>query len=320
MEHYVTLFDSLFLPQGIALHRSLQRHAGAHKLWVLCVDTTAFEVLGRLALPNVEPILVESIESDALRAARKERSRAEYCWTLTPHSIQVVLARDPAIRRVTYLDADFAFLKPPTPIFEELEASGKAVLITDHAYAPDYDQSASSGRFCVQFVTFTRGAGEEVARWWADRCIEWCYARFEDGKFGDQKYLDEWPNRFGDKVHVLQKLDLILTPWNATRFPYGPAVAYHFHNLRLLRGRRVMLVRGYDVPKTTQNAIYQPYLRDLAEAVAMLERAGHVVRPQGKKPNVFIQVGILIRKLGRALARVRPVTTARLPMAQGESR
>lgn len=320
VEHFVTLFDGLFLPQGLALHRSLERHGGAYTLWVLCVDRTAFDVLGKLALPNVRPILVESIETDALREARSKRTRAEYCWTLTPHSIQVVFAQDPSIRRVTYVDADFSFLKSPAPLFAELDASGKSVLITDHAYAPDYDQTATSGQFCVQFVSFVRGAGEVVAQWWADRCIEWCYARFEDGKFGDQKYLDEWPQRFADQVHVLQKLDLILTPWNATRFPYGPAVAYHFHNLRLLAGKRVMLIRGYDVPKTTQAAIYQPYLRDLAEAVSLLERAGHTVKPQGSKPNVFVQVGILIRKLGRAVARLRPVTTARLPAAQGDSR
>ena len=28
MEHFVTLFDSLFLPQGLALHMSMERHAG----------------------------------------------------------------------------------------------------------------------------------------------------------------------------------------------------------------------------------------------------------------------------------------------------
>jgi hypothetical protein len=34
MEHYVTLFDSLFLPQGLALHMSMERHAGVYTLWI----------------------------------------------------------------------------------------------------------------------------------------------------------------------------------------------------------------------------------------------------------------------------------------------
>jgi hypothetical protein len=318
VEHYVTIFDGLFLPQGLALHRSLQRHGGEFTLWVLCVDATAFDVLKKLELPNLRPVSVEAIETQALREARAGRTRAEYCWTLTPHAIDIVMSLDASVRRVTYLDADLWLRKSPAPIFAELDASGKAVLITDHAYAPDYDQTATSGQYCVQFVTFCRGAGEDVARWWADRCIEWCYARYENGKFGDQKYLDDWPERFADKVHVLQRLDLILTPWNATRFPYGPAVAYHFHNLRLLGGGRVMLVRGYDLPKATQTAIYQPYLADLSEAVRTLERAGHPVRAQSKRLGPIIQAGILIRKFGRALAKLRPVVTARLPMPEGD--
>jgi hypothetical protein len=318
VEHYVTIFDGLFLPQGLALHRSLQRHGGEFTLWVLCVDATAFDVLTKLALPDLRPVSVEAMETQALREARAGRTRAEYCWTLTPHAIGIVMSLDASVRRVTYLDADLWLRKSLAPIFAELDASGKSVLITDHAYAPDYDQTATSGQYCVQLVTFCRGAGEEVARWWADRCIEWCYARYEDGKFGDQKYLDDWPERFADKVHVLQRLDLILTPWNATRFPYGPAVAYHFHNLRLLGGGRVMLVRGYDLPKATQAAIYRPYLADLSEAVRTLERAGHVVRPQSRRLGPIIQAGILIRKLGRALAKLRPVVTARLPMPEGD--
>jgi hypothetical protein len=47
MEHFVTLFDLLFLPQGLALHRSMERHAGNYTLWILCMDD---EVHGILSL------------------------------------------------------------------------------------------------------------------------------------------------------------------------------------------------------------------------------------------------------------------------------
>jgi hypothetical protein len=320
MEHYVTLFDAAFLPQGLALHRSLQRHAGAHTLWVLCVDAAAFDVLTRLAAPNVRPIRIEQVESDALRRAKADRTRAEYCWTLTPQAPRFVLDAEPSAARVTYVDADFWFRKSPAPIFEEFDTSGKSVLITEHAYAPDYDQSATSGQYCVQFISFRRGAGERVLDWWAERCIEWCYARFENNRFGDQKYLDDWPERFADAVHVLQRLDWILTPWNASRFPYGPAIAYHFHNLRLLKGGRVMLARGYDVPRATQLAVYQPYLQELSAALRSLAEVGHTPRPQAVAPNPLIQAGILVRKLQRALSKCRPIVTARLPPPDQDGR
>ena len=50
MEHYVTLFDSLFLPQGLALHISMERHLKDYTLWILCVDDQAHEILSKLNL------------------------------------------------------------------------------------------------------------------------------------------------------------------------------------------------------------------------------------------------------------------------------
>ena len=63
MEHYVTLFDSLFLPQGLALHMSMERHAGEYTLWILCVDDESFDVLGRINLPNVRLLQISSLEN-----------------------------------------------------------------------------------------------------------------------------------------------------------------------------------------------------------------------------------------------------------------
>lgn len=270
MEHYVTLFDSLFLPQGLALHRSMERHAGSYTLWILCVDDEVFEVLQRIDLPNVRLLQLNLLETEELKRVKPTRTKAEYCWTLTPFSPRFVFEADQSVHRVTYLDADLWFRKNPAPIFREFDASGKQVLITDHAYAPEYDQSATSGQYCVQFMTFTRNGGDVVRKWWEERCIEWCYARFEEGKFGDQKYLDDWPLRFAEYVHVLSDKELALAPWNATRFPYGNAILWHFHSLRISTeyGKSPTVYFGdYPLPKVVRKYIYSPYLIDLGIAV-----------------------------------------------------
>ncbi len=267
MEHYVTLFDSLFLPQGMALQLSMERHAGEYTLWILCMDDEVHGVLDKLSLPNVRLMQLSTLETPELKLVKPARSKGEYCWTLTPWAPRFVFEADPAVERVTYLDADVWFRKSPNPIFKEFGDSGKHVLITDHAHAPEHDQSATSGQYCVQFMTFTREGGEVVRRWWQERCMEWCYARHEDGKFGDQKYLDDWPLRFPDQVHVLQNKEWMLAPWNATRFPYSHSIIWHFHSVRIFARSNVVcgIVCGnYQLPDVVRKYIYQRYLADLS--------------------------------------------------------
>lgn len=273
MEHYVTLFDTLFLPQGLALHESMEHHAGAYTLWTLCVDDQTFEVLGRMRLPNVRLLRLSELETAELKRVKPTRTKGEYCWTLTPFAPRFVFASDPTVPRVTYIDADLWFRKNPAPIFKEFDTSGKHVLITEHAPAPEYDYSATNGQYCVQFMTFTREGAEVVRKWWEERCIEWCYARIEDGKFGDQKYLDDWPERFEKQVHVLKEKDLILAPWNARRFPYAPAIIFHFHDLRMLNPRRFHLGL-YKLPRVLVKFIYLPYLQCLSGKAGELRRLG----------------------------------------------
>ena len=283
VEHYVTLFDSVFLPQALALQASMQRHMpGNYRLWMLCVDDLAFDLLDQLKLPHCTALKLSSLETPTLLQVKSQRSRAEYCWTLTPFAPRFVFEASPEVRRVTYIDTDLWFRKDPSPIFDEFDASGAKVLITDHGYAPEHDQTALSGQYCVQFMTFEREGGETVRQWWEDRCIEWCYARFEDGKFGDQRYLDDWPSRFKGLVHVLTRLEFTQAPWNATRYPYGQAIFYHFQGLRLLPGRRIDLAPTYALPAPLIENVYDPYLADLGQAIARLESLGVQIRPQGK--------------------------------------
>jgi len=310
MEHYVTLFDSLFLPQGLALHQSLQRHAGAYKLWVLCMDDTAYQVLKLLDLPNVALIALSDAETPELLNVKPSRSRGEYCWTLTPFTPALVFARDSSAQRVTYLDADTWFTANPAAVFADFDASGKSVLITEHAYAPEHDQTAVSGIFCVQFVTFRRDQGEPVRSWWAERCLEWCYARPDNGRFGDQKYLDDWPQRFASLVHVSSNRAWFQAPWNVTRFPPPDARLFHFHSLRTLRNNRIQIASAaYDIPRQSLQTIYQPYLRDLETGLEKLNKAGVSVGPQLDQSIWRIRVSAWVRRLlrwGRMAAMPRP--------------
>ena len=314
MEHFVTLFDLLFLPQGLALHQSMERHAGNYTLWILCMDDEVHEILSLMKLPNVQLLQLSLVETKELERVKLERTVGEYCWTVTPFAPKFVFDSDISVKRVTYLDADLWFRKSPAPIFQEFDKSGKDVLITDHAYAPEYDLSEKSGQYCVQFTTFTREGGEPVRKWWEERCIEWCFDRFENGKFGDQKYLDDWPERFPEQVHVLSNQGWTLAPWNANRFPYSNGVFWHFHELRLTEKQSKPLVQfttSYSIPPITRKQIYKPYLEDLRVVIEIMK--SHGVQPKiQKKYRTFGRLKGVLKGVKQQLWRFNHEIVSRL--------
>ncbi len=299
-EQYCTLFDANFLPQGLALHASLEKQAQPFHLWILCMDEAVELHLRKLALPDISLIPLREIETPELLAIKPGRSRGEYCWTLTPFIFPAVFSRAPGILRVTYLDADLFFFAPPSRLLAELDQSGKHVLITDHAFDPEYDQSAANGRFCVQFLTCNRTPeAQAVYDWWGARCLEWCFNRAEDGKFGDQKYLDSWPERFGDKVHVLRQTDKTLGPWNFRgqgKAGFLP-VFYHYHSLRIVEPEKVRLYEGYRLGSGVR-PLYARYIEALREAKRILASAGI---PLATLPESFKNLSPY-RRLRRALS------------------
>lgn len=286
-EHFVTLFNLNWAPQGLCLHRSLQRHLpGRFTLWIVCVDRHTFDALNGLKLQGVRLINLEDVETPALLSARAERSTAEYCWTITPFTLSWVFDADPSVLRVTYVDADAWLRADPLIALREFTSSGKAIQLTRHAYSPEYDKSALTGVFCVQFMTFVRDRSEAVLRTWQQQCLEWCYDRFEEGRFGDQKYLDAWPSQYPDMVHVLQDEQLMQAPWNASRFPYSSSVLYHFHGLKILGTGRVHL-GPYPLPGPTLDYVYEPYLRDLRDSIDLLAKQGIPYPHQAKRPSAY---------------------------------
>jgi hypothetical protein len=149
----------------------------------------------------------------------------------------------------------------------------------------------------VQFISFRNNVrGLKALRWWRERCLEWCYARLEDGKFGDQLYLEDWPKRF-EGVHVLQHLGGGLAAWNIQQYDiklrngqlWGReratekeflAVFYHFHYVRLFRNGIVELGRR-ELSSEVINLIYRPYLRILKELGDKLRSRSISFEPHG---------------------------------------
>lgn len=258
----------------MALHASLVKHSGPFRLWILCMDELVQTQLTRLELPHVTLIPLHEFETSELRKVKPTRSKGEYCWTVTSFTFNAVFEREPSAGRVTYLDADLFFYRDPAILLDEFTASSKDVLITEHAFAPEYDQTWKGGRFCVQFLTCRNSTGgKRVMTWWQQRCLEWCYARLEDGKYGDQKYLDHWPELFPSEVHILAQTHETLAPWNVrlimNRDGFRYPVLYHFHGLRIIDPNRAVLYIGYRIGPDGER-LYTDYLVTFKEGLASL--------------------------------------------------
>jgi hypothetical protein len=258
-------------------------HCDKFHLYIFAFDAETKRMLTNLSLEHVTVIGLDEFENERLLAVKPSRTAAEYCWTSTPSTISHVLASYPE-PHCTYIDADIYFFNDPIELFGELRE--RSVMITEHRYTPRYDLSKLSGKYCVQYITFKNDRdGLTALQWWENACLEWCYAREEDGKFGDQKYLDDWIKRFNG-IHVLDHLGGGVAPWNVQQYDinseneklYGHErstgkrfniIFYHFHYLRFY-DRRMIDLGDYRLSPAVRSFIYAPYVLHLDRIVKML--------------------------------------------------
>jgi len=322
---FCTLFDSGYLFKALALYDSLERHCDSFRLTALCFDQESERLLEVLALPHLSALPLADLErrDPDLVAAKADRNRFEYCCTATPALPLHLLETRPELEEITYLDADLFFFSGPQPLFAEM--GDASVLITPHRFPPYLRHYEANGIYNVQFMTFRRDERAFVAlRWWHDRCIEWCYLRLEDGKFADQKYLDDWPARF-EGVHVLRHPGGGLAPWNVDRHTLRrqdgrvlvdgePLVFFHFHRVRMRSdGRYDWRAHGYLGVGKAGELVYGPYLAALDAAKRRVREvdpsfaAGLVERRRWRQrlDDARADLGVRVTRAAPVLARLR---------------
>ncbi len=305
---FCTLFDSSYLSRGLALYYSLKSNCNDFHLYIFAFDANSYKILSGLNLNRATIISQSAFEDDRLLYVKPKRTRAEYCWTSTSSSILYCLNKY-KIDHCTYLDADIYFFSSPKFIFDEIGES--SIAITEHHYTKRYDQSSTSGKYCVQFIFFKNDEeGIKALRWWRESCIDWCYARLENGKFGDQKYLDDWTVRFNN-VHVIKNIGAGVAPWNVQQYKFPDKgndtfflldnaqnesfqlIFYHFHGLHFTIKDGCVEVdpSKFELSVNVQQLIYIPYINRLID----IEDSINAFKRISKNEYVF-KKNSLIRK------------------------
>ena len=235
--NFCTLFDSYYMLKGISLYQSLVNVTDDFHLYVMAFDSECYEKLRSCSFKHMTVELLDDFETPELLKVKPTRTKAEYCWTCGPSVIWHFLKKYD-LPDITYLDSDLFFMGSPKVIYDEI--GNASVAITEQGIS---EESAKQyGRYCVQYMFFKNDEeGCNTLAWWRDKCIEWCFQRFEGNRYGDQKYLDEFPS-LSPSLCVISNPSAGIAPWNMRRYIIKgnsivqegreyPFVFYHMHGI-----------------------------------------------------------------------------------------
>jgi len=279
MSYYCTYFDYRYTVRGLTLYQSLKQYSSPFILWVLCLDDFTYNSLSNLKLEGLRLVQLAELEiaEPKLLIARQNRSLVEYYFTLSPIWPLYLLNHHAEIDIITYLDADLWFFSSPNLLYAEL-GQENSVLIIPHRFPPKLRHMEKFGIYNVGLQMFRNDAiGHACLEWWRECCLEWCYDILEDNRYADQKYLDDWPQRFAGVVVSRQK-GANLAPWNWLNYQISrkngqlwvdeqPVIFYHYQGLKVLnRWLYDSWVTVYaPMPRRVLWLLYRPYIRALSE-------------------------------------------------------
>jgi hypothetical protein len=283
---YCTYFDDNYLSRAVVMIESLRRFDSRSVIYVLALSDLCFTILQELALPNVKVIPLTVIEEayPELAVVKPTRKLIEYYFSLSPFLPHYLFANTKA-DRITYIDADLWFFTPPQAVLASL--GDASVAITPHRFSFAYRNHTIFGLYNVAWITYRRCAeGLDCLNAYKADCLEWCYDRLENGRFGDQKYLDAWPARY-PALKVITHKGVNLAVWNVhghvirlkdnvVTVDSDPLVFYHFSGTQMLPGGGVQVPtepggRRRSTSVLLEHVIY-PYQRRLEDERRLLEQ------------------------------------------------
>jgi glycosyltransferase involved in cell wall biosynthesis len=292
MHRYCTYFDHRYLTRGLAMMRSLKRWDPGCEIVVLCLTPECHAVLVRLAEPGVRLIPLEDLErtNPDVAATKTSRSTLEYYFTLSGCIVTEVMRTSQDDDFVTYVDSDLMFYSSILPLYEEM--AGASVGLIGHRYHWWKRNNLKFGYFNVCWTCFRcDDTGRSAAKWWRDRCIEWCHDYVDGDRFADQKYLDHMYNKFPNVVEI-KHAGANVAPWNVGRHKISvssdgafhvdgkwPLIFFHFQGFREVEPSLFLINHiAYQAPlsRVVRDELYAPYagiLREISEAVGGISNA-----------------------------------------------
>jgi len=283
---FCTIVSKTRLYQGIALIASLKKVMGDNFfIFIHCIDEESYNLFKKVAWKNAKLIHEKRLAREIVQL-KNERKVHEYCWTLKPVICEYVLRKYTYVKRLTYLDSDLYFFTSPRMIFTN-QPDCSVLLSIEEKYSPKVNErilrrkSKITGLYNSGFISFKQDEmGLQAVTWWKEKCLESCKIAPDEGIFGDQKYLDELPNKF------LQVCEITIPgvnvgPWNELKYQFSNVegtfliddqmlIFYHFSGLRVTGKNKILSVNR--MKRKLRPFIYQLYRKAIDGAIELVEK------------------------------------------------
>ena len=281
----------------MALYRSLVKTVKEFKLYVLCMDQLAYDMIVKIGKTDLIPVNLSEIEDDETLIVKGRTTHGQFCWVCQPLICTYILDQF-KVDMVTYLEADSIFFSDPAVLFKELE--GYSVSLVAHRYTPRFDNTKSAGKYCVQFNAFRNNSeAREVLAYWRKSCFK--YTKDKPTYYPGQTSLDDWPKLFKGIKEIVH-IGAGVAPWNVQQYALGtsregitvndvPLIFYHYHQYcRYEDGSHEL--GNYPLTKGVINNIYVPYIKELDKVEKWVQSIDptFIYKRELKRPKTFVHI------------------------------
>lgn len=263
--NFSILFDANYLNKGIALYLSIAKYTSDFTMYVMALDKKCQDKLNQIGFDNVIVECIDDIHDPELTKAKGNRSRVEFCWTCGAY-VTDYFFRKYNLPNIIYLDSDLMFFNSPQVLQDEYNKKKASVGLVSH-----FMKYPLFGEYCTQYLYFKNDTnGRDCLRWWRDQCLEWCYSKLEDGKYGDQLYLNHFAERFNN-VCGTENHGAGIAYWNMDQYHFKDGktiyqnqqwekVFFHYSGINMLvEGDELLFLHTMYLPKSIRKTFIEPY-------------------------------------------------------------
>jgi hypothetical protein len=246
------------------------------------MDEQSYNILKKLKLKQAKLFKTSDIETAEIAQLKKDRNKGEYSWTLKSVFIDYLFNKYKHLNNIFYLDGDIYFFNDVAQVYKDI--GNASIAIAPHRFPNSMiDRVRQTGIFNAGVIYMKRDKEAFGAlKRWKRQCIKWCYWRLEDGKLGDQMYLDEWPKLY-KSLHQFTHKGINLAPWNVNEYKLTkkdgkifvdnqPLIFYHFHQFKIYKDLTFQESTGYKVSENAVDLIYSKYEQDVLEVIQKVKK------------------------------------------------